>query len=616
VQLARDVLRERIDVLDSGARDVLSTASVLGERFDANLLQTVCGIEMDALLAALDAGTRAGLIVIDGSHQYRFCHALMRNVLYDELPSGARMAVHHAAAKAIEPTARIVARHGELAHHYHRSLPLGDARTAAAAARRAAEEAVRAGEFGDAAMFCQWALESQPLDVHASARERAELLLLRARSARHAGHGQDARAAVAQLIDLAREYGYADLLVRAARVLRPGRTWGVFADPMVRGALEETLRIRPAEDDEQRISALSQLASVAPYALDMQRSKALSATALELARKLGKPTVLAETLRARLYSLSGPDDIDALLSAAREMLALDGDGASWISISAHSACYGAAVHRGDLAAADQALSALGRTARMQQRPEALWFHDRLRAQQRFLQGESPGTESGFAQLQGMRLNPGSWLFRIPQALLALEREGAAAAAAHWDLSSLVSRTDELHAEYRVGLARVAVEAGRADLARSVLEHLASDDFASITKDIGYLNTLANLSLVAIALEDRPRARALYELLAPYPNHNSPSRLMYYQGSVSHFLGLLAEFLGDGERAAAHFDSALTMNERLGHGSQLARTYYEYARFLLGYGHGSRGRGQQLKTQGAHLAASLGMNALEARARAL
>ena len=94
----------------------------------------------------------------------------------------------------------------------------------------------------------------------------------------------------------------------------------------------------------------------------------------------------------------------------------------------------------------------------------------------------------------------------------------------------------------------------------MLERVSADDFAGVPKDIGYLNTLVNLGLVAIALGDRARAECLYGLLAPYPHHNAPTKLLYYEGSVSHYLALLAEFLGERPRAQSHFDDALAMNE--------------------------------------------------------
>jgi hypothetical protein len=67
----------------------------------------------------------------------------------------------------------------------------------------------------------------------------------------------------------------------------------------------------------------------------MARSKTLSEQALHLAQRLHSRETMAEALTARLHALSGPDDIDAQASVAAQMLELDGDSRSWITMEAH-----------------------------------------------------------------------------------------------------------------------------------------------------------------------------------------------------------------------------------------------------------------------------------------
>jgi len=262
--------------------------------------------------------------------------------------------------------------------------------------------------------------------------------------------------------------------------------------------------------------------------------------------------------------------------------------------------------------ADDALASLGRTARKQRQPETLWYYERLLAQKRFVDGDLADAEKAFADMARVRFTRYLWLWRLPHALVAMERQPTPDTAG-WDPSKFLSRTSDDDAQ-AASLARIAVKLGRKDLARPVLERLSARDFERIPKNISYLNKLANLALVAIELRDRTRAESLYALLEPYPHHNTPSGLLHHEGSVSHYLALLAEFLGARERAERAFNDALAMNEALGHKAQLARTYYEYARFLQAGGLQRRAR--RMKSEAARLSEMLELTALTEQVRAL
>ena len=106
-----------------------------------------------------------------------------------------------------------------------------------------------------------------------------------------------------------------------------------------------------------------------------------------------------EALRARLYSLSGPDDIDALLAVTEEILELDRARPTWHSAEAYTARYTALLHRGDMAEADHALAAFRLVAERLRLPEAIWYHDRVEAQRRILSGEFAAGQAACAALR-------------------------------------------------------------------------------------------------------------------------------------------------------------------------------------------------------------------------
>jgi phage terminase small subunit len=618
----RDVLRAGFDVLDERVRRVLELASVLGEEFEVSTLRELSKIDIDALLDALEAAVDEGFLIAQPPSQFRFRHQLLRSTLYDGLTTADRVNVHRAAADILERSADARSRSGEIAHHNYRSLALGDYARVATAAERAARAAAHVHAFTDAVMFCSWALEALALDPDAQPRARAEVLLFCGRLEQLGGHVQDAQRTIEALVKIARQRGYADLLVRAARVLRPSHLMGLRPDTLVSAILEEALQSAPEGANDVRIRALSQLAWVPPCALDMQRSKELSARALSLARELDAAAPLLEALNARLYALSGPDDIAALLDVSDELLLRDRAQPTWVSVAALSARHAALMYRGDRSEAEAVQAALGRIAREHNWTDTLWSHDRISAQNRMLGGDFASAETAIAELRArahrQRLSHGPALTGQMHAMLIAKRDGTAAVARSWDTSPPWVSIHDVMASVRPSLAWLCANGGaQRTSAKSVLETMVGDDGVKLPKEIGYLNATANLALLAIEFGDRARAERLYEELAPYPHHNTPNCLMHYEGSVSHFLGMLAAFLGRDERATVHFEGALDMNDRLSLQPQLAQTCYEYARLRLASTNAvARKSGRSLKIRASHLAAGLGMQWLVTHVQAL
>jgi DNA-binding CsgD family transcriptional regulator len=89
------------------------------------------------------------------------------------------------------------------------------------------------------------------------------------------------------------------------------------------------------------------------------------------------------------------------------------------------------------------------------------------------------------------------------------------------------------------------------------------------------------------------------------------------GAADRYLGMLATVLGEWERAEAHFESALSLNRRLGARTWEAHTAYEHARMHLARGGAddmTRAR-EQLSVSLA-LAQSIGLDGLASAIRGL
>jgi hypothetical protein len=356
----------------------------------------------------------------------------------------------------------------------------------------------------------------------------------------------------------------------------------------------------------------------------MQRSKAMSEQALASAALSGNREVIAEALTARMYALSGPDDIDALLAASYEMLALDSEPRGWISVEAYTAQHCALMHRGDLVAADAALEALGEIAKTRGFLELRWHYERHCAQRRFLAGDFAAAKSEFVRLEAaavrVRCGDGAALGGIHRAVLKIVTRGprAFAPGENPDAIRAGMRPTRAYACYHANLARLALAFDKPGPARQVLDELAVDDFGGVPKNLGYLNTLCNLALVAIRLADRTNAERLYRLLAPYSRHNTPNNLSFYDGPVAHFLALLAAFLERDDRAARHFAQAIEITDRLGLRPLLARSCFECARWSLQMKSDVRAtaRGVALRSRALELSEELGMQWLAEEVRAL
>lgn len=616
---ARDVLRSGLDALDERAQRVLEVASVLGEHFELSTLQALCGLEVDELLGALEAASSRGLVLAEEPNHFRFRHALLRTVLYDQLTAPDRATQHRRAAHALERSGPDRPRHEQVAHHYYRSLELGDHARVARAAEQAAQAAARLSAFSDAASFCRWAVEAQALEQPPRPRPHAELLRLLARYEQLAGNGQDAARTLALLVEIAGRHGYTDLLLDAARIMRPTHRLGSRTDPQVCAILEDALRTLPPGAEDLRIQALSQLSWTPPYALDVERSKELSTEALALARQRGCRDSLLIALHAQLYAFSGPGDIDALLTVTEEILRSDRLPRTSTSLDALSARHAALIYRGDMVQAEATHATFGYLAREQKWPEAIWTADRLSAQRKLLEGDFAAAELLLRELgprsRRLRLRHGAALCAVLHSALTIQRDGPRVFASRSDTSHFSLAIHDAMPSVRPGIGRLCASLGQHAAAKSVLESTLGTGGFALPKEATYLNAVASLGVLAIALADRPRAARIYEELAPYPHHNTPDAVALYEGSVSFFLAGLAAFLGMHEHVARHFDDALAMNEQLGMRPQVARTYVGYARWRLGRAHGpGRKVGLELRSRAIELAEELGMSWLAQTAR--
>jgi DNA-binding CsgD family transcriptional regulator len=146
-------MRQRLDLLSSGAGEVVRVAAVLPDRFSAGLLAAMLGRQPSSLMAAVREAVCADLLVED-DEQLRFRHDLLRETTRQSLPQSLRRAMERQSASIMLSMGAAPA---EVATQLARSAEPGDRE--AIDALRAAAQSVGQTDASAAADLSQRALE-------------------------------------------------------------------------------------------------------------------------------------------------------------------------------------------------------------------------------------------------------------------------------------------------------------------------------------------------------------------------------------------------------------------------------------------------------------------------
>ena len=158
------LLEQRIRRLHGNVVAALTTAAVIGRRFDQVTLQKVGEVPKRDLLKALHDAVDAHLIRDAGDgHTFEFQHALIREAAEAMLLSSERISLHRRIAEELEARAASSSESAAIAYHYAKAGLLAQHRHHAVAA---ADAAWRAGAPTEAARWYEQAL--------AAAAERGE----------------------------------------------------------------------------------------------------------------------------------------------------------------------------------------------------------------------------------------------------------------------------------------------------------------------------------------------------------------------------------------------------------------------------------------------------------
>ena len=183
--LLRDIVAARLGRLPDETRQLLGVVAVAGPAAEQELLEAVTGTRGQALADVLRPAVEHHVLVTDGP-THRFRHALVQEVVEDDLLPGERTRLHRTVAERLADASGLTAgrrQHldAELAHHWAAAQ---DHDRAFGATLRAARQAREATAFTEAVRHYERALELWDVaDRPADTPPRVEVLEAAARAA-------------------------------------------------------------------------------------------------------------------------------------------------------------------------------------------------------------------------------------------------------------------------------------------------------------------------------------------------------------------------------------------------------------------------------------------------
>jgi tetratricopeptide (TPR) repeat protein len=317
------VIGRRLERVSEACRGMLTSAAVIGPRFELGLLEEVSDLSSDDLLDALEEAERAGLIIaqeVKRGAYYTFAHELTRQTLLGALSVPRRLRHHLKTAHALEAmhAGREAQHASELAYHYFQSGS-GDEEKTTGYLLLAGQQALEAGAFDEALAQADRAFsvieDSEP-------RRRADLLRLRASALRGLGEWKAAMVAYEETIELLSRLDAQTALLAVTCMLMDVMYY--IATDYARGVEIVDRILRSTQDvpslDRARLLAIG--ANMCELAGDHAAGESMSARAVDMSKNVGDPEALGMVLGERASLLVNAGYITDALKCARESVEL------------------------------------------------------------------------------------------------------------------------------------------------------------------------------------------------------------------------------------------------------------------------------------------------------
>jgi tetratricopeptide (TPR) repeat protein len=562
-------------------------AAVAGEEFYALDVAAAIGLELGAVVAALEETTVAALTteITRGPGRYRFVHALVRQALYETMSALRRAQWHWQIAESIRGSAAQPERRlSELAYHYHCGISAADPTVAVRWLQSAGDQAVRQVAFDEAREHYSAALMA--LDLGADDPDRRYELL--------AGLGESA-AAVAdyeasyppwlEAAEIARAAGDPARFFRA--VLGYGTVMRVgVEETLMERLVVDGLELAGPEDSAERAQFLSWHGAMKWHSRGGDRGpevgERMIGEALVMARRVNNPAAELNVLFNFGHALLGSSRATehlATLAMARDLIE------STQTFEDKPAC---------LRSLSLVLLQLGRRSEAEsllQEAEALargrgvhlMLHNILMpgaaiaiAEGRFAEAKSLIAE--IRDIGGPHNLTITYAWSAQVSAIRAEEGRADVVIARLEPTSQDPPPGTI--AWRVMLAGLLADVGRLEEASGHFEALAPDGFSVVPRDYAFPLALRYLAETCVHLDDTSRAAELLPEAAPYSGQMLIATLgTSIEGAADRILGQLYGLVGQIDDAERHFEMAWRLEDSMRFPALAARSRYWHARLL-------------------------------------
>lgn len=568
----RAVVAERLARLSARTNEVLGAAAVadVDAEFDVGTLLSLSTGAHDDVVASLEEAESAGLLRRTGDvASFEFIHAVVREVLYDELGHTVRASLHSGMAAQLEARGD-PERMPQLAHHLLQGAVSAEDRG------RAVESAVRAGYHNLQLLAYEEAVEwfTRALDIlraeHPNDPRQVDLHLALGEASLAAGDVPRARDAYRQAADLAARRHNVEQMAEAALGLGAG--FGGFEvqllDPVQVQLLDRALNALGPEPSVLRTWVLARLSVALSFVDSTARRQELSEAAVAMGRQVDDSRALGYALAGNCDVIAGPDSTEDRRRGAEEVIRLGVDaGDPRLELLGRRFRVVALLEMGEVGEADFEIERFAQIAEGLRQPLYRWYVPLWKGMRALMRREfdEAARWRAMAEEIGRRAHSSNaTVLTFTQWWMQQRYEGrfVDAGAAMADL--LGQEGPSVPPVTAGPRAVAATQIGDHDKARILLQQWRSAPERDRTGDSEWLPESVQLAEVAVLVGAREEAEILYRQLQPYAHRFCVEGIgAAVSGSVAWYLTLLAGFLGHATTASTYELEARSAHQRIG-----------------------------------------------------